>query len=92
MARLCIYCRCFPRFCSKCSVSLPWYRCRRWPVRSAYRSLRLGCLGDDQAKGRPRTSRLHHLQYVRRANTIARQALHELWRQLVAKIINAKTI
>ncbi len=62
MARLCIYCQCFPLLCSKRSVPLPWYHCRRWSVRAADRGLRLGRLGDGQAKGRPRTSRLHNLQ------------------------------
>jgi len=65
MARLCIYCRCFPRLCSKYSVPLPWQWYRRWPVRAADRGLCMGRLGDDQAKGRSRTSRLHQLQYVR---------------------------
>ena len=65
MARLCIYCRCFPRLCSKCSVPLPWHLCRRWTVRAADRGLCLGRLADDQAKGRPRTSCLHYLQNVR---------------------------
>ena len=64
MARLCILCRGVPLLCSKCSVPLPWHRCRRWPVRAADSGLRLGRLDDGQAKGRPRTSRLHHLQYV----------------------------
>ncbi len=65
MARLCIYSRYFPRFCSKCSVPLTWHRCYRWPVRAANRGLRLGRMGNDQAKGRSRTSRLHNLQCVR---------------------------
>ena len=65
MARLCIYCLHFPSVCSKCSVPLHRYRSRRWSVRAPDRGLRMGRLGDDQAKGSPRTSRLPNLQYVR---------------------------
>ncbi len=64
MARLCIFCQYFPLLCSKCSVPLPRYRGRRWPVRASDRGLCLGRLVDGQAKGRPRTSLLHRLQYV----------------------------
>ena len=85
MASLCIYCRCFPRLCPKCPVSLSWHLYRRWPVRAADRGLCLGRRGNDQAKGRPRTSRLHYLQYVRRVDAFTRQVLHELRCQLVVK-------
>ena len=65
MARVRIFCLCFPRFRTKCSVPFPWHWCRRWPVRAADRGLRLGRLDYVQAKGSPRTSCLHHLQYLR---------------------------
>lgn len=65
MARLCVHCLHFPSVCSKCSVPLPWHLCCRWPIHAPDRGLRMGRLGDDKAKGSSRTSRLHHLQYVR---------------------------
>lgn len=87
MASLCIYCRGFPHLCPKCSVSLSGHLCRRWTFRAADRGLCLGRLGDDQAKGRPRTSCLQYLQYLRRVDALTRQALHELRRGLVVKHI-----
>ena len=82
MARLCIHCQCVPRFCSWRSVPFPRHWCRRLSVCAADGGLCLGRLGDDQAKGRARTSRVHRLQNMWGTYAFTRQALHELRRQI----------
>ena len=80
MARLRLHGLRLPGLRPRRPISGPQHRRRRRAVPSAHRRLCVGCLGDDQAKGRARAPRLCSLQQLWRIDAITGQALHELRR------------
>lgn len=83
MARLHLHGRRLPGLRPRRPIPEPRHWYRRWSVHFTHRGLCVGCLGDDQAEGRARASRLCSVRQLWRIDTLSRNPLHELRRHVV---------